>query len=294
MKRALFYLIFASFLVSPSLSQTPNPAPEFEVVSIKPAPAVSPYHSSEISTGGPGTADPGTFHCTCTVAALIMKAFELQRYQFPGEAALPSGTYDVSAKIPHGTTQAQFLLMLQNMLKERYGLTWHFDEKEMQGYQLTVAKSGPKLKESDEVQPSPSPAGHTGWTAGGDHNGGAHTGLINFGGKARYRGDGKTMAELAVLVSNQIAKPVSDETGLKGKYDILLNWSTDAAPHIHQGGDGYGDHRAPAANSSAPDDAGPTIFEALQSQLGLKLVATKRSTVRIFLVDHVEKVPTAN
>jgi Protein of unknown function (DUF3738) len=72
-------------------------------------------------TGGPGLSDRGIFHCTCTVGALVMKAFELQRCQIPGYASLPTDTFEVSAKVPEGTTQEQFLVMIQSLLKDRFG-----------------------------------------------------------------------------------------------------------------------------------------------------------------------------
>jgi uncharacterized protein (TIGR03435 family) len=274
--------------------------PEFEVVSIKAAPPAGFFHASDTMTGGPGSSDKTTFRCSCTVGALVAKAFELQRYQIPGYAALPTGAFDISAKVPEGATQEQFLLMLQNLLKERFGLAWHFEKKELQGYELVVAKNGPKLKESTASSGSAAAENHGGHEGGG--RGFAHAGLINFNGQARYRGDHQTMEELAVLVSNQITKPVDDRTGLTGKYDIVLSWSGDPTPHNHQEGagghaGGYGDHGGVGGAPSSPvadDAAGPTIFEALQSQLGLKLAATKKSMARMFVVDHIEKAPTAN
>jgi uncharacterized protein (TIGR03435 family) len=267
--------------------------PQFEVVSIKAAAPASSFHSSESLTGGPGSSDRGMFHCTCTVAALITKAFELQRYQIPGYPSLPTDTFEVSAKIPVGTTQEQFLMMIQSLLKDRFGLAWHFEKKEVQGYQLVVEKSGPKLQESNAASATPNTETHGGHNGGGRYFG--HAGLMNFNGRARYRGDHQTMDELAILISTQIGKPVDDQTGLKGKYDIALSWSGDVTPHTHHEGvgghtGGYGDH----SGSVADDASGPTIFEALQSQLGLKLVATKKSVARMFVVDHIEKAPTAN
>jgi uncharacterized protein (TIGR03435 family) len=270
-------------------AQTPGTNPEFEAVSIKPA-APQPFFHADSGTGGPGTSDPGMFHCTCTLAALIEKAFDLQRYQFPGESALPSGAFEISAKIPAGATREQFLLMLQGVLKDRFALAWHYETKEFQGYDLTIAKGGPKLKEaSSEPRPAAGPAG--------SHE---HTGVMNFNGRARYRTDRQTMAALAALISSQIAKPVEDRTGLTGAYDISLDWSAEPVPHNHvetsagRAG-GYGDHAAAPAASAAPsDDAGPSLFEALQSQLGLKLVASKKSPARVFVIEHIGKTPTAN
>jgi uncharacterized protein (TIGR03435 family) len=301
MKLIVYTLTIAAAISANTSGQTPDAAAlEFEVASIKAAaPSPSAYfHSAGSITGGPGSSDPGMFHCTCSVANLITKAFELQRYQFPGEASLPGGIFEISAKVPAGTTPEQFLLMLQNLLKERFGLAWHFDKKKMQGYELIVAKNGPKLRESTESV-SPPTSGNRGEHG---HEFG-HSGMMVFGGQARYRGDRQTMEELARALSNQIAKPVDDRTGLQGKYDISLTWSADVTHNHpegvggHAGGGGHGDQGSPASASSSlasGDPSGPTLFDALQSQLGLKLVTAKKAVARIFIVDRVEKTPTAN
>ena len=279
---------------------------EFEVVSIKAAaPSTSSYfHPAATLTGGPGSADPGMFRCTCNLASLIAKAFELQRYQLPGESSLPTGIFDVQAKIPEGTTSDQFSVMLQNLLKDRFGLVWHYDTKEMQGYELVIAKSGLKLQESPELAsrpPSGSHDSHAGALAGTAQNFG-HSGMMVFGSQARYRADRQTTEELAHEISNQIVKPVTDATGLKGKYNIALNWSVDVAPGQvegssgHEAGHGHGNTGGGSAVGSSPsgDAPGPTLFDALQSQLGLKLVASKKAAARILIMDHVDKTPTSN
>jgi uncharacterized protein (TIGR03435 family) len=71
-----------------------------------------------------------------------------------------------------------------------------------------------------------------------------------------------------------VGRPVSDATGLKGKYDFILRWLDD---HGRQ----------------STDDNGPNIFEALQAQLGLKL-ESKKTMVDTLVVDHIEKTPTEN
>jgi uncharacterized protein (TIGR03435 family) len=89
------------------------------------------------------------FRCSkCSLSTLIIKAFNLQPYQFPGRTSLTDNTYEILAKVPAGATEKEFEAMLQNLLKDRFGLTWHFQEKKMKGYQLVNAKNGPKLKES--------------------------------------------------------------------------------------------------------------------------------------------------
>ena len=85
------------------------------------------------------------------------------------------------------------------------------------------------------------------------------------------------MAALAVFLSREMGRPVLDASGISGVFDFKLEWSQqDAAA------------KAPDANETA----GPSIFTALQEQLGLKLESTK-GPVEIIVVDHAEK-PTEN
>ena len=127
-----------------------------------------------------------------------------------------------------------------------------------------------------------------------------------FGGSATYSGDHQTTADLAQLLSDQLSVPVDDQTKLQGKYDISLRWSGNTAPSNGNhggggfgGGAGHGDHGGGGAagatgTESRREESAPTLFEALQTQLGLKLVASDQTVARTFVVDHVEQLPTAN
>ena len=291
---------------------------EFEVASIKPAPPAGFFRPSDSGTGGPGSTDPTMFRCAnCTLSSLILKAFALQRYQLPGQGSLPGNAFVISAKVPEGATPEQFLVMLQNLLKDRFELAYHFDKKDVQGYHLILTKNGPKLMESKEpIAGAPAAdAGDAHREREGQHGAGAHgaggwaastrSGLTFSYGGAQYRGDRQTTGDLALVLANQLAKPVDDQTGLTGKYDIRLSWAGETAHSANHppggsggfdGGAGHDHGGGGGGNASARSDtaSGPTLFEALQSQLGLKLAPASKSTARIFVVDHVEKAPTAN
>jgi uncharacterized protein (TIGR03435 family) len=90
------------------------------------------------------------------------------------------------------------------------------------------------------------------------------------------------------MLSQQLRKTVIDKTGLTGKYDFELNWTPDdgLVPMFH-GADG-----SPQKADPAPDASGPTIFTALQEQLGLKLQSAK-GPVETLVIDHVE-MPSEN
>ncbi len=278
--------------------------PEFEVASIKTNPPQQGFHfgSDAVVSGGPGTADPGMFRCSkCPLAVLITKAFNLQPYQFPGKGSLNDTTYEVMAKIPAGATPAQFSLMLQNLLQERFNLAWHFQEKQMKGYQLVVAKGGSKLKESTETA-SATPAGQHGAWQSESHS---HGGAVVFGTMGSFRAANQSIADLVKVLSDQIGLPVDDATGLKGKYDIALRWAANGAPHNganHSDGGfgGAGGHGGHDAGGAAPggvaagDPSGPTIFEAVQQQLGLRLASAEQTAAKLFIVDKVSQKPSEN
>jgi uncharacterized protein (TIGR03435 family) len=280
--------------------------PQFEAASIKVNPPQSGFHfAADSATGGPGSADPGLFRCSkCTLSTLIAKAFELRSYQFPERASLGDNTFDVQAKVPDGASREDFQAMLQNLLKERFGLAYHFKDKPLRGYRLVIAGSGSKLQESgDKTGPAPAEGAHR-FGPPGQTEAHSHSGPMTFGASSMFRAQRQTMADLALIISDQLSLPVDDRTGLNGVYDISLNWSSDSTGpgnHAESGGHadysaGHGDHgiAAPAGAAGSTEPSGPTLFEALQSQLGLKLVASEQTTARILAIDHIERAPTSN
>ena len=295
--------IASSTLLALTFAQAPRKM-EFEVASIRLSPPRTGFHFGADS-GAADFSNPGRFRCSnCTLATLIRTAYNLQNYQIPGRSSLGTDTFEVMAKIPEGATAEDVPAMLQTLLKDRFALAYHYKEQALRGYQLVVAKNGSKLKESVDVAkpPAAEDAKRQNWNH--DQPGGqghAHSGVMSFGGAATYRGDHKTTAELAQILSDQLGQPVDDQTQLSGKYDISLRWAGNLTPAAGNhadgaGGGGHGDHGggAPGASSRRGDDSGATLFEALQSQLGLRLVQSERSVARIFVIDHAERVATAN
>jgi uncharacterized protein (TIGR03435 family) len=111
-----------------------------------------------------------------------------------------------------------------------------------------------------------------------------------MGGKARWRQDAATTEGIASMLSTQLDQPVIDATGLNGKYAFTLSWVTG------QLSAGRGAASAGQSEGGSPievsDPEGPTLVDAVQGQLGLRLEA-KKVAVQILVVDHVEK-PTEN
>ena len=273
-----------------SQAQTTGAPTAFEVASIRPAPPPEPNRGMRIrNSGGPGTKDPERYTAeNFTLDSLIMNAYDLKPYRLSGPDWLENDRYNVTAKVPPGTTKEQFRAMLQNLLAERFGLKVHHETREMSVYELQVAKGGSKLQESEPEKPpgpdQPPPARAGPFRFGRDAEGfpvlppGDQPMMIMVaGGKAVKRGWRDTPEQIAEWLSWYAGRAVLDATGLKGKYNYTIRW-------------------ADSRGSMRPDadaDIGPSLFAAVQQQLGLRLEAAK-ARVDVLVVDHAEKTPTEN
>jgi uncharacterized protein (TIGR03435 family) len=208
---------------------------------------------------------------------LILEAYDLKAYQVSGEPEWMGGgsniaemlarsgadSYDISAKAEGDAelTRDQGRLILQAVLANRFQLKVHHETKEMPVYALVVGKNGPKLKESAP-----------------DATFGSN---FEIGPLARMTNKKTPMSRLAEFLSTQADRPVVDETGLTGFYDFTLEWNfTD-------------DQRAAGVGVRGdPDSAGPSVFTAVQEQLGLRLEKTK-APIDVMVIDHAEK-PSEN
>ena len=142
--------------------------------------------------------------------------------------------------------------MLQALLADRFQLAAHSELREMPIYAMVIAKGGPKLARTD---------------VNGTLTGGR--------GRIGITGADDALAILAFELSWRLSRPVIDRTGLTGHYALTLNWTEDDGP-------------SPDAGTNNP----PSLFTAIQEQLGLKLEATK-GPVSILVIDHAGK-PSAN
>ena len=116
--------------------------------------------------------------------------------------------------------------------------------------------------------------------------------------RARLWARGETMPQFAEWASNQLSKPVTDSTGLAGKYDFILSWRNENMVGPMGAPMPMPSPPPPGAGGPAPLDtvdaeALPTLIAAVQEQLGLKL-EPKKGSVDFVVIDHVEKVPTEN
>jgi uncharacterized protein (TIGR03435 family) len=312
MMRILAQILSAFALCFCGLSGQTTAKPEFEVASIKPSADLGEagrmMRMAMGGRGGPGSKDPTRYTAKgMTMMDLLTVAYHVKRYQISGPEWPESARFDINAKIPEGVAKEDFGPMLQNLLKERFGLVVHHETKPMPVYDLMVfAKTGSKLKEHVEAPPPPVKEGETPapfkmpkLELGSDgfpalplatFGSGRGNSMIMMRDRARLWARGETMPQFAEWASDQLSKPVTDSTGLTGKYDFILSWRNEsmAGPMPPPGAGG-----PPPLDSTVDAEALPTLIGAVQEQLGLKL-EPKKGNLDLVVIDHVEKVPTEN
>jgi uncharacterized protein (TIGR03435 family) len=196
---------------------------------------------------------------------IIGAAYGIAEYRISGPRWIEQERFDILAETdPPVTGEDQMLPLLQPLLAERFRLAMHRDTKQLRAYVLTVGTNGPKFEAAD---------------AGG-------TGLpfkkANKSGGARIHSAHLTMPQFAEILSRRLGYPVLDRTGLAGAYSVTLEWA--AENKVTKPG---------KTGKAEPDTDRPSIFTALHDQMGLRLQARK-APVEIFVIDHIEKTPTAN
>jgi uncharacterized protein (TIGR03435 family) len=273
--------LFAAFACALA-AQTPDSQVVFEVATVKHGPPRD--YSAAGCNCGPGTRDPTRFAVTnYPISSIIQIAYGVGNYQVSGPVWIDEERFTIAAKVPEGATKEQLKLMLQNLLKERFKLTAHFARKDVAGYQLVVAKGGPKLIASaGDPNQNADPGKAAEFKMKLDREGypelplGRNSSMAISGDRARWRFADESMDAFARTIAEQmIRQPVMDATGLTGKYDFVMSFSYASM------------------QPNAPADSGPSVFAALEEQLGLKL-ESKKFPVDTVVIDHLERVPTGN
>ena len=242
---ALAALVALTFISIPARSEDQAPTPTaFEVVSVRPSPpnhgytAISPFGSDRFTA------------TNASLSYLIQLAFSIDgRHQLSGAPDwLDSEFFDINAKAADGShlSYEELQPLLQQLLQQRFHLVAHRETRNLPGYVLVVAKGDPKLHIT---------------------RGGAPYGYI-FSGKLRLQNS--DIDALAATLLSPVGRPVVNKTGIKGNYDIKLDYAEgETNPTL------------------------PTIFTAIQEQLGLKLESEK-VPIQMLIIDHVDKTPTEN
>jgi uncharacterized protein (TIGR03435 family) len=237
----------------------PLHAPEFDVATIRPS-----------NPNMPGRQFMAKGHQFLTINTtlndLITFAYGLNARQVVSAPAwAASDKYDLDGKVA-GESQpndAQWKIMIQKLLVDRFKLTFHREPRELSVYELTVAKNGPKLSPT-QADPASLPG-------------------MGFRGFGNMPVSNATMADFAAMMQGSVLdRPMIDHTGLQGRYDFVLKWTPDDSQFIGM--------RPPGMTPPGGDNpnAPPSLFTAIQEQLGLRLESVK-APVDVMVIDHVEK-----
>jgi bla regulator protein blaR1 len=242
-------------------------APAFEVISIR---SHEPGYWPKSGEMARFTRD-GFVGRNTSVQRLIILAYNLRdpkmiMSQIPGAPKwVRSEWYEFDAKMSESDItelsklsieqqQARERQMLQSMLADRFKLKVHLETKEVQAYTLIMAKNRPKnMKEVPEDASL----------------------KLNWSDFDHVQCQAARMADLLMFLEGLEGVPILDKTGLTGKYDFKLEFGRDPAT-------------LPPGYVPTDNESEPSIFTALQEQLGLKLVST-RAPLEVIVIDHIEK-----
>jgi uncharacterized protein (TIGR03435 family) len=179
---------------------------------------------------------------------------------------LSSNKYDILSRAPEGSSEQQLWLMIQQLLVDRFRLKFHREQKDLPAYALVAAKNGLKVIVEKHEKPS-----------GDDGRVGA--------GRGQLHGHMISSQVFAQVLSLYLDRPVLDQTGIDGTFNVDLKWTPDATESTPG--------PPPPPGGPTHDPQGPSLFTAVEEQLGLKLVG-QRTSVQMFVIDHIEPVPTEN
>jgi len=246
------WITATAVLAAAGFCQTPT----FEAASVKPSPE-GPGHSGWHTRTGYLVLQ------NQNLRTMVATAYRLTEDRvLGGPKWIDSDRYNVEARAAGPADDPELLVMLQNMLAERFQVKLHREQKELSGYLLATVKGRLKI-EPDPPDPNNPNAGSK-----------------SHGSRGRLEAQRISMDKLTEILSRQLGVPVVDKTDAKGVYTFTLEWTPEP--------------RRPAASDSlvATEPAGPTLFDALAQQLGLKL-ESKKIRAEVIILDQAQK-PTEN
>ena len=274
---AVYSLAWFSLLPSGAQAQTPSAVPQFEVASIKQNPSATTESNLNHRLSDRFTAT------NVPLGFLILDAYEIKGHQLIGAPDwIWNKSYDIIGTFPAVKRPQlhEIHLMEQQLLVERFDLKLHAEQRDIPAYDLVLVRKdehlGPQLHKSSMDCAA--------WTANGRPEvDGTLKSPVSPAGKRPVcnllttrtwlSGGARTIQDLAGSLQAMLERPVLDKTGLTGTYDIDLQW---ARTDLHADGD------AAATSSDAP-----SLFSAVEEQLGLKLVSHKE-LFSVLVVDRVQ------
>jgi uncharacterized protein (TIGR03435 family) len=278
MRKLAFTLCLAAVVISGVLAQEKDAT--FEVASVKANKSGDTNGNLRLLPGGRVNAS------NMPVRPIITFAYQLAQYQLIGGPGwLSSDRYDLVAKmeqdvalatiIPGASTPSPMQVALRNLLEERFKLKVHHETRDMDIYALVMARPGgapgPGLKPTTQDCAAAAAAARRGGPPPTGKPGEPFCGIQ--GGPGRLRFGGLPVASLAQAFSGPAGRMVVERTGLTGSWDFELTYAIE----------GRGGADAPPVDPNAP-----SLFTAIQEQLGLKLEPTK-GPVDVLVIDSIDK-----
>lgn len=252
-----------------SPTDAPPKLPAFAVTSVKPNPKASGWRLSPTPDGWSGMG--------VSLLNLVQEAYLLvEPARIEGIPQWADAPFDIEGKVDEADAPAfqklpydQKRLMLQALLAERFKLAVHYEPRTMPVFALTLARDGPKMK---ETTPEELPKGMN-----------PEFGYVPHSRSGEFEGINMPISSFIHQLTFWSGRMVVDKTGLTRRYDIKLNWSPDS--DLGPGHASVNDGHSPL---TPPAPAGPSIFTAVQEQLGLKLEPGK-APVQVLVIDHVDQ-----
>ena len=265
--------LILTFIGGVTMLSAQTRGPRFDVASIKPNKNTSDRQLSRIDPGG-------AFRATRTsLRVLILMAYEIEAAQLVGGPSwIQTEHFDIVARatgeLTRGGAQPTLPGALQTLIKDRFRLVAHTEVREVPAYALTVMREGrlgPNL--------SPSPINCAAIPIRERSPGDCRVSAP--GAPGRYFAASGSIRGLVASLRAPAGRPVIDQTGLQGNFRIELNWASLPPASLAL-------LAATPADEPLPSREGPSIFTAVEEQLGLKLEPA-HSSVEFLVIDSVER-----
>ena len=220
------------------------------------AAAIKPSQDAPGSTSGIRSTPGRITGRYVTLKRCIRGAYDIPETQvLGGPKWVDEDRYDIEANASGPAGDHELMIMLQSLLTERFHLQFHREQQQVSGYALVNAKGGTKVERSQSNSARTSAS------------------------RGRIEAQASTIADLAQKLSEALKMPTVDFTDLDGRFDFTLSWDPD-------------DPITSASSRNPSPVSGPSVFAALEEQLGLKL-ESRKVPVEVLVSDKVEK-PTLN
>ena len=243
-------------LVWIAAGQTAKDLPSFEVASIKRSPPPKEEGVTTVTARDRGTGLI-VYENMC-LKDLLQTAFRMEDYQIDGPDWLLEERYNITARTADGTPYAQRRQMLQRLFIERLNLKYQMVKRDLPSYVIERGKGRPTLLTAKERHP--------------DENGSMEGSGVGGG---QLDAKNMTVEGIGNMLSHVLRAPVVDQTGIKGEFDLALDWRNDAA----------------SENGAVELDG--LVVAAFQKATGLVL-RKRKAPLDVLAVDHIDKVPTEN